>query len=157
MIRHHGLAAFRAILTGLAVSAALTVSVLAQTRDTGFDPPRIANSLSVGLIQQDDSDCLNTTVRDDPNRMLGGEIWITRNRDGTATVKVGMTGTPNTVYQFNLKCVRLLGDILTDDEGSGIATFSFRLSEVGPKFAFDMYPPGGPSGNKFQSLTATMP
>jgi hypothetical protein len=64
-----------------------------------------------------------------------------------------MTVTPNTTYHFFLKCVRLLGDITTDPEGIGLATFTFQTSDVGSTFAFDMYPEGAPSGNKFQSMT----
>lgn len=110
---------------------------------------------SISFIQQDSSDCTNTTVQDNPNRIVGGEIWVTRNADGTTAVKVGMTATPDTTYHFYLKCVRQLGDIKTDDGGIGIATFDFLTSSVGDTFAFDMYPEGAPSGNKFQSLTVT--
>jgi len=112
-----------------------------------------ANVKSVSLIQQDGSDCTNTTVKDDPNRTRGGEIWVTRQSDGTTSVQVGMTATPNTTYHFFLKCVRLLGDIRTGDEGSALANFSFQTSSVGSTFGFDMYPEGAPPGNKFQSLT----
>ena len=109
---------------------------------------------NVSLIQQDQSDCTNTTVKDDPNRTRGGEISVTRNTNGSTTVKVAMTATPDTTYHFYLKCVRQLGDIKTDDEGTGEAVFSFQTSETtGGVFAFDMYPEGAPSGNKFQSLT----
>ena len=156
MIFHQGPAAFRAVLTGLAASCALAAAALAQS--PGFDPPTLPpNTIAVGLIQQDFSDCTNTTVKDDPNRTRGGEIFVTKNKDGTATVEVGILATPNTTYQFYLKCVRVLGDIKTDDEGSGEGMFSFKVSEVGATFAFDMYPGGAPSGDKFQSLTATMP
>jgi hypothetical protein len=51
-----------------------------------------------------------------------------------------------------LKCVRQLGDIKTQDEGTGSATFEFPTSSVGNVFAFDMYPEGAPAGNKFQSV-----
>ena len=44
---------------------------------------------------------------------------MARQQDGTTVVKVGMTVKPDTTYHFFLKCVRLLGDIRTDDEGIG--------------------------------------
>jgi hypothetical protein len=111
------------------------------------------SSDSISLIQQDFSDCTNSTVKDNPDRTRGGEISVTRNADGTTTVKVGMTVTPDTIYHFYLKCVRQLGDITTDDGGIGLASFQFQTSSAGSVYAFDMYPDGAPSGNKFQSLT----
>ena len=99
--------------------------------------------------------CTNTTVKDNPDRTRGGELWVTKGTDGTTTVQVAMTVTPNTTYHFHLKCVRRLGDITTGDEGIGMASFTFRTPS-GP-FAFDMYPEGAPSGNKFQSLTVEFP
>ena len=149
-----GLPALRAVLTGL---AGLCVLVPAFAQDSVFEAPTRPNAVSVALVQQDSSDCTNSTVKDDPNRTRGGNIWITRNNDGTATVDVGVTVTPNTTYHFYLKCVRLLGDIKTDDEGVGLASFRIKTSEVRPKFAFAMLPEGGDSGNKFQSLTARLP
>ena len=71
----------------------------------------------------------------------------------TTNVKVGITGTPNTKYHFFLKCVRILGDIQTYDEGVGEGSFSFKTNEIGNVFAFDMYPEGAPTGNKYQSVT----
>ena len=85
------------------------------------------------------------------------KIFVTRNSNGTTKVQIGMTVTPKTTYHFFLKCVRQLGDIVTDDEGVGLATFEFSTSSVGSTFAFDMYPEGAPSGNKFQSMTVKFP
>ena len=135
------------VVVGVAVLCGLSLSASAQT----------APVVSVGLIQQDSSDCLNSTVKDDPNRTRGGKIWVTRNSNGTTNVRVGMTVTPNTTYHFYLKCVRQLGDIRTDDDGIGLASFDFQTSSVGSTYAFDMYPEGAPSGNKFQSVTVSFP
>jgi hypothetical protein len=157
-MRQHGIPAYRGILVSIAALAALSISASAQT--TNLSPwanPGTAGGVSVGLIQQDQSDCTNTTVKDDPNRTRGGEIWVTRGSDGNTTVNVAMTVTPNTTYNFYLKCVRQLGTIQTGDEGIGMATFIFATSSVGSTFAFDMYPDGAPSGNKFQSVTVKMP
>lgn len=144
-----------AILVGLAAVSASVVSASAQS--SAAPPPLASNEVVVSLIQQDQSDCTNTTVKDDPNRTRGGEIWVTRNSNGVTRVQVGMTVTPNTTYHLFLKCVRQLGDIKTDEEGIGLATFEFTTSSVGAIFAFDMYPDGAPSGNKFQSLTVKFP
>jgi hypothetical protein len=141
----------------MVVLAALFAIVITAKAQVPAPPPPNSNELSVSLIQQDSSDCTNTSVRDDPNRTRGGEIRLTRGSNGTTHVKVGMTVTPNTTYHFYLKCVRQLGDIKTDDEGIGLATFEFATSSVGSTFAFDMYPEGAPSGNKFQSLTIKFP
>jgi hypothetical protein len=110
------------------------------------------NLREVSMIRQDQSDCQNSNVSDrDPN-VIGGTAYVVRNSDDTTSVKVGITGKPNTVYHFFLKCVRILGDIKTYDEGDGAATFSFRTNETGNVFAFDMYPEGAPPGNKYQSV-----
>ena len=77
---------------------------------------------------------------------------MARQQDGTIVVKVGMTVKPDTTYHFFLKCVRLLGDIRTDDEGIGQAVFTFQTNSVGAVFGFDIYPDGAPPGNKFQSV-----
>lgn len=156
-MRQHSLPAFRAILVGLAAFSALSISASAQTALSPFANPERPGGIAVGLIQQDQSDCTNSTVKDDPNRTRGGEIWVTRGSDGTTSVQVAMTVTPNTTYHFYLKCVRQLGDIQTGDEGVGMATFTFQTNSVGSTFAFDMYPEGAPSGNKFQSLTVKFP
>ena len=135
---------------------ALFALASAASAESAFDSPKVAGGAMVSLIQQDDSDCTNTTVQDDPNRTRGGEIWVTAG-GGTTTVQVAMTVTANTTYDFYLKCVQALGQIVTDDEGTGMATFTFPTSLVGSTFAFDMYPGGAPSGNKFQSMTVVMP
>ena len=68
-----------------------------------------------------------------------------------------MSVAPSTTYHLYLKCVRALGDIKTDEEGYGSATFAFQTASVGHVYAFDMYPDGAPSGNKYQSLTVSFP
>jgi hypothetical protein len=112
--------------------------------------PATAQATSVGLVRQDFSDCTNTTV--DPKAPIQGTVWVVRGTDGNTSVKIGMTAQPDTTYHFFLKCVRMLGDIPTDDEGVGRAVFTFPTGSVGAVFAFDMYPEGAPAGNKFQSV-----
>jgi len=147
-------------ITGIV--AVLTASAIAQTSPAPAAPspwakPTLPGGISVSLIRQDSSDCANSTVADDPNRTSGGEVWVTRENNGMTTVQVGMTASPATTYHFYLKCVQQLGDVVTDDDGIGLATFSFPTSAVGSTFAFDMYPEGAPAGNKFQSMTVTFP
>jgi hypothetical protein len=112
-------------------------------------PPTDPNLREVAMVQQDSSDCSNSNVN--PG-VVGGTAWVVRGSDGKTSVKVGITAKPNTVYHFFLKCVRLLGDVTTSDEGSGMAIFSFNNNEIGNVFAFDMYPEGAPPGNKYQSV-----
>jgi hypothetical protein len=102
------------------------------------------------MVLQDSSDCSNSNVN--PG-VVGGSAWVVHGSDGVTHVKVGITAKPNTKYHFFLKCVRILGDIETSDEGVGIGQFSFPTNEVGNTFAFDMYPEGAPAGNKYQSMT----
>jgi hypothetical protein len=80
-----------------------------------------------------------------------GVVTIVRSQDGNTTLKIALTGTPDTTYHFFLKCVRQLGDIKTGDEGTGLASFIFPTNSAGNVYAFDSYPEGAPAGNKFQS------
>lgn len=152
MSRLQRLPAHRACLLAVAAVTAVSVSALAQSP---WAKPTGPNERMVSLIAQDFSDCTNTTVSDDPNRTRGGEITVRRRPDGTTHVQVAVTVTSNATYHFYLKCVRQLGDVRTDSEGIGLASFDFQTSSVGATFAFDMYPEGAPAGNKFQSLTVS--
>jgi len=103
------------------------------------------------LIKRDFSDCLNSDVSpgDSP---VGGYLTVDRGTDGSTHVRVSMSGRPNTTYHLFLKCVRLIGDVSTGDDGFAIANFDFPTSWAGDVFAFDMYPEGAPLGDKFQSV-----
>jgi hypothetical protein len=108
--------------------------------------------LQISLVRQDFSDCTNSDVNtNDPSR-IGGTVWVNRNANGHTDLVVAISAKPNTTYHFFLKCVRLLGDITTYDEGEGKAMFSFPTNSVGNVYAFDMYPEGAPAGNKYQSV-----
>jgi hypothetical protein len=111
-----------------------------------------ANLREISLVRQDFSDCANGNVSDKDVSLVGGTAIVVRNGDGTSTVKVFITASANTKYNFFLKCVRSLGQITTYDEGEGEAQFTFRTNETGDSFGFDMYPDGAPAGNKFQSV-----
>jgi hypothetical protein len=111
------------------------------------------NERAASLVRQDQSDCQNGNVNDSNPSLVGGAVWVVRGSDGTTKVRVGLSAKPSTTYHFFLKCVRILGDIQTDDEGSAVAEFSFSTNEAGTTFAFDMYPEGAPPGNKYQSMS----
>ena len=115
-----------------------------------------AQNAQVSLVRQDFSDCTNSNVSDKDPSLIGGQAWVVRNPDGTTSVKIAMTVKADTTYHFFLKCVRLLGDIKTDDEGVGEASFNFQTDSVGTVFAFDMYPEGAPPGNKYQSVQVNL-
>jgi len=103
-------------------------------------------------VRQDFSDCLNSNVRNTDPDTAGGTVTVTRDANATYTASISLVNAaPNTKYNFFLKCVHQLGNIQTDGEGHGAATFQFSASLVGAAFAFDMYPDGAPAGNKFQS------
>jgi hypothetical protein len=130
------------------IFAAVLLFACAASAASAQDP----NLREVSLIRQDQSDCENSNVSNRDTSLLGGTAYVIRGSDGNTSVKVGIMAKPNTVYHFFLKCVRILGDIETWDEGAGVATFTFRSNEVGNVFAFDMYPEGAPPGNKYQSI-----
>lgn len=135
------------IVTALGFAAA--TPALAQARRK---PPPINPTAEVELVRQDQSDCQNSNVNANNPASVGGTVYINRDPNGTTDVKVAITASPNTTYHFYLKCVKQLGDVVTRDEGDGVATFSFPTSSVGNVYAFDMYPEGAPAGNKFQSV-----
>lgn len=114
-------------------------------------PPPPLGQIDVYLVRQDSSDCQNSTVPSGNGPLVSGVVWLSRGNDGNTTVKVSLTASPNTTYQFFLKCVRQLGDITTGDEGIGEAVFTFATNSVGNVYGFDSYPQGAPAGNKFQS------
>jgi hypothetical protein len=115
------------------------------------------DQLDVYMVRQDFSDCSNANVQGDVNAdpsPIGAKIHVERGSDGITRVNVSLGGAAqsNTTYHFFLKCVQFLGDIQTYDEKDGNADFQFPTNLVGNVYAFDMYPEGAPSGNKFQSV-----
>ena len=142
--------------TASLLSAFFLIAVAANTAsgEISYPPPLKVdpNLREVSLVRQDQSDCQNGNVSDKDPSLIGGTAWVVRGSDGKTTVKIGITAKPNTTYHFFLKCVRILGDIKTYDEGEGQGDFSFSTNEAGNVFAFDMYPEGAPPGNKYQSV-----
>lgn len=114
-------------------------------------PPVDPSQRQVYLVRQDQSDCANSDVPNTDSPRVAGNIWVTRLSDGHTSIKVAITAKPKTTYHFFLKCVRQLTDIATDDEGVANVSMSVPTATTGDNFAFDMYPEGGPSGDKFQS------
>jgi secreted trypsin-like serine protease len=115
----------------------------------------ISNSMAevVSLVRQDFSDCSNGNVNGGDPARVGGTVTVTRLANGKTRARISMShGTPNTTYHFFLKCLYILGDLRTNGQGSGSGSFDFPSNAVGKQFAFDMYPEGAPSGNKYQSV-----
>jgi hypothetical protein len=140
-----------ALLAGIDVAGAQAPRAPSNLAVIEAQAPEL-NSVQVYLVRQDSSDCTNSTVSNADTPAVGGDITVVRNPGGTTDVKVAMTASPDTTYHVFLKCVRQIGDLKTGDEGAGIEVFSFPTSLVGNIFAFDVYPDGAPSGNKFQSV-----
>jgi hypothetical protein len=144
--RVRGLRDFKTV--GVVLAALVTTSVAAVAQ---FVVPKDPNQPQAYLVHKDFSDCQNSDVPNADSPSVAGNVWVTRLSDGNTSVKVAVTAKPSTTYHFFLKCVRHLGDIPTDSEGVGNASFSFATSSVGNVYAFDMYPEGAPAGNKYQS------
>src|SRR5882762_10081749 len=83
------------------------------------------------LVLQDFSDCQNGNVSDPSGLLTKGTVFLVKNTDGSINLKVGITLVPNTTYHFFLKCVRILGDITTGDEGTGNGIFTIPPNTVG--------------------------
>jgi hypothetical protein len=145
--RAAGLVIGGVILVGLAAATAVSVTAVAEIAA----PAAPTNQRQVYLVRRDESNCTNSDVPNVDSPLVGGNVWVTRTTDGQTNVKVAMTAKPSTKYHFFLKCVRVLSDIWTDDEGVANVSFSFPTNSAGNVFAFDMYPDGAPSGNKYQS------
>jgi len=138
-------------LAAVFIAFSLTNAAVAQYGPPPPPPPD-PNLREVSLVRQDQSDCQNGNVTDRDPSLVAGTAWVVRGSDGRTQVKVAISAKPNTTYHFFLKCVRILGDIKTWDEGEGQGEFTFSNSEAGNVFAFDMYPEGAPPGNKYQSV-----
>jgi hypothetical protein len=114
--------------------------------------PGPSPEFTAALVRQDFSDCLNSNVHNVNPATAGGTVTVMRNANGTYSASVTLVNsTPNTNYHFFLKCVQQLGNVHTDQNGQAAAVFQFSAALVGAAFAFDMYPDGAPTGNKFQS------
>jgi hypothetical protein len=111
-----------------------------------------AQNDQVFLIRQDSSDCTNSDVTAKDPSLIGGTATVARNPDGNTSVKVAITAKPNTTYRFSLKCGAQLGEIKTEDEGQGVATFNFPTSSTGATYAFEMFSEGAPADGKYQSV-----
>jgi len=141
----------RAALIAIFLFAATGSTALGEMAASG-DPKPDPSLRQVLLVRQDQSDCSNSNVSSSDPSLDRGVVWVSRGSDGITRVKIAMTASPNTTYHFFLKCVRILGDIKTQDEGDGNTAFEFPTNSVGDVYAFDMYPEGAPAGNKFQSV-----
>ena len=146
--RHRGLLVCGTTWLGVAAVAAASIAAIAQEV---LRAPHDPNQVQVYLVRQDAADCSGSNVPNVDLPLVGGNAWVTRMSDGNTNVKIAMTVKPNTTYHFYLKCVRQLGDISTDGEGVANISFIYPTNSVGNVYAFDMYPEGAPSGNKYQS------
>jgi hypothetical protein len=135
-------------------SANLLAAVIfgASVHAAGFALAQEVDVRDVSLVLRDFSDCSNADVSAEDKSFVAGGASVQRRPDRTTVIIVDLLARPNTTYHFFLKCVRLLGDLTTQADGSGTATFRLQTSETGDIFAFDMYPEGAPLGNKFQSV-----
>jgi hypothetical protein len=136
------------IWVGVTALVATNVAAVAQFATQG---PQDPNQKQVFLVRKDASECSGSDVPNVDSPLVGGNVVVTRLGDGTTSVKVAMTAKPNTTYQFFLKCVRVLGNITTDEEGVAIVTFGYPTNSVGNAYAFEMHPEGAPPGNRYQS------
>jgi hypothetical protein len=145
MMRVRGWMLQEAIWVVLVLVMASSTSALAQIARQDADQRQVY------LVRKDAADCSGSDVPNVDSPLVGGNIWVTRLSNGTTNVKVAMTAKPGTTYHFFLKCVRMLADITTDDEGVANVSFAFPTNLVGAVYAFDMYPEGDPVGDRYQS------
>jgi hypothetical protein len=140
---------------GSVVAAAVALGLVGSLGASAQSLPQIDQEGWAYLVRQDMSDCDNQNVNASDPSLIKGTVGLVKNQDGSMLAKVGITGTPNTRYNFYLKCVRQLGTIQTYDEGAGEGLFMIPPGTARNIITFDMYPDGAPGGNKFQSTQAT--
>jgi hypothetical protein len=148
MMRTRGLMVRGAIWVGMTAVVATSMAALAQIPVLG---PQDANQKQVFLVRKDTAECSGSDVPNVDSPLVGGNVVVTRLTDGTTSLEVAMTAKPNTTYQFFLKCVRVLGNITTDEEGVAIVTFAYPTNSVGNAYAFEVHPEGAPPGNRYRS------
>jgi hypothetical protein len=142
------------VAVGIAVIVCASAASIVADAQKPPPPPPPNQGVKTYMIRQDQSDCNNSNVNANNPSLIGGSVWVLRQSNGSTTVEVAITGTPNTTYNFYHKCVGQLGTITTQDEGEGSAVFTTNMSAG--LVTFDMYPNGAPSGNKFQSVPITV-
>lgn len=111
-------------------------------------------ALTVPLVRQDNANCTNDDVAITDASVTGGSATVFRRSNGATEIIVRLVGgtTPNTTYDFSLKCHHKLGSIKTDASGNGHGSFDFIAEDLGPNVAFDLRAEGAAAGNTFQSL-----
>ncbi len=117
-------------------------------------PLSTTSAVTVALVRQDEGSCANENVSDAPPANVGGSVTISRETEISTSAGIKLAGVkPNTSYKIILKCVRQLGTLRTDAEGSGGRTVDFPADSAGPAYAFELAPEGDALGGKLQSLT----
>jgi hypothetical protein len=139
------------MVRGVIWVTAVVVIDAAAVAQMGTQGPQEPNQKEVLLIRKDTSECSGSDVPNVNSPLVGGNVVVTRLRDGTSSVTVAITAKPNMTYRFFLKCIRPLGDIRTDDEGVAIVSFTYPTNSVGNSYSFEMHPDGAPPGNRYQS------
>jgi hypothetical protein len=128
--------------------------------------PRLlaADNVKVPLVLFDNTgSCINETMADyaavNP-ALVGGFVNVHRNDDGSLLIVVHLkNGTPDTVYEFNIKCLGTFENrLVTNSQGVGNAIFTLPpegfpsgTGAIPSVFAFDMFPHDIPADNIYQS------
>jgi len=133
-----------------AISAAVLVTSVTALAQAVLQPKPDPNEKQVVLVRQETSDCAGSDVPHD-SALVDGMLWVMQRTDGNTSVKLAITGKPNTTYQVAVKCVRPLGDVTTDDDGVANSTFAFPTNVVGPIYSFELTPKPAGAGDKYQS------
>lgn len=96
--------------------------------------------IAAASVAQAQSTTFQLVSEANPQR-VGGQIVATRKADGTTTIAVSVEhGMAGTTYRLFLKGVRALGDLPTNAQGAGTASFTLAKGEGGDSPTFEMYP-----------------
>ena len=133
-----------------AISAAVFATSVAALAQNVLQPNLNSNQRQVVLVRQETSDCAGSDVSNVNSPLVGGMLLATQLSDGNTSVTLAMTGRPNTTYRVEVKCVRPLGEVTTDDDGVANVSFDFPTNLVGPVYSFELAPRAG-AGERYQS------
>jgi hypothetical protein len=132
--------------------AQTTEQYTGRTIATGRHPKADERHIRADLIRQDFSDCVNSNVTRESGQ-VGGFVDVEQDEDQLELKIALQHGTPNTTYNIFLKCKQQIGTLTTNSRGVGRAEFRIQKNLVSSSvFAFDVYPDGAPTGNKYQSV-----
>lgn len=115
-------------------------------------PANAIRGLTSYLVRRDEeSNCTNDGAQA-TQANVGGSVTVFFVDKHKALAVVRLTDvSPGTLYRFDQKCIRKLGNVKSDLSGKGVGTFEF-FPRRSRGIAFIMASRGEPEGDRYQSV-----